>query len=72
MKLYKVKINSNRKAILDFVKFAIKNEISIYITWAEEDLFANILFLIVSVNGETTALFEGKYGKQIIETETLL
>lgn len=66
MKLYKIKIASNIETMFDFVKYCQKNSISIYITWTEEDLFEDILFLIVSVSNENILTFENKFSMAIV------
>lgn len=72
MKLYKIKINSNSKVIFEFINFAEKYKINIYISYTEEDLFADVLFMYIGVKDEYIQTFENKYSKQVVETGLII
>jgi len=71
MKLVTIKLNNKNTFRIEFIRFCMKNEISVWLTWQEEDLWEDILFCEVSVPEAAMDKLQAKYHKAIIATETI-
>lgn len=71
MRLIKIKLISKTDIVFDFIRFAEKNKISIYISYETEDVFNNLLFLYIGVPENSLSAFNAKYYKLIIQNENL-
>lgn len=69
MKLYKMRLKARTTMVFDFIRFAGKNKIDIYISYSETDMFDELVIMYICVPSEAVAIYEGKYGGCIIERE---
>lgn len=66
MKIKIIKFQKTREAITQFITTCASLKIDVYVTWSEEDLFADILYAAVAVPETSLAEFENKYAKNIV------
>lgn len=71
MKLLTIKLNNKSSFRLEFIRFCLKNEISIWLTWQEEEIWDEVLFCEVAVPVEALDKIQAKYHKSIVATENL-
>lgn len=72
MKFYIIRINLNPKEIFGFVRFCEKNKINIYMNWQEEDMFNDLMFILIGTdNKEAQHSIENIFSKQIKQMEVL-
>lgn len=64
-KAYLLKLPLTNVGIFNFIKFCETNKISVYLSWQEEDMFDDILFIAVVAPIESQSILEGKYSNQI-------
>jgi hypothetical protein len=67
--IYTIKLTNQKAFRYELIRFCETHNISTFLTWQEEDIFTNTLFVDVVVPDEHKVRFETKYKIAITKTE---
>lgn len=70
-KIYTIKMSNSERNRYALIRFCSENEISVFLTWMQEDILNNILFADLVVPDEIQQKFELRFRKVVIHTEPL-
>lgn len=69
--LYTVKVKNEKKVRYNLIRFCEANGISTYITYMQEDIFDDMLFLDLLVPDSAIVKFEAEYSQSVTHKEKL-
>jgi len=70
--IYTIKITNEKTFRYELIRFCEKHGISVFITYQQEDVFTDTLFVDVLCPDEHKTRIESKYSKAIIKSEPFI